>query len=320
MGCFDITCAVSGIGIGGGDPIRFLLLTENPHYDGRYVCQTDGRWMPRTIPIKGHYDEYGRIENWEESPVQASIMKGFQTDLVEMDEVRRSMDFSSMLEGLWEGRIRVRSPYKGDGSKRDLLVKYAMIREDVWQAMIGMKLHDQYGDDVLTIEDYYKGVAAYVTETDPVRARLKAAAEAAEPGLLKALAESQLYRFEYDPDFYIGIEAAIHKGEEPTHTRRLMNLPGARFLISSFEMTRSGWSKHVSLIRNENNNDDAAFYKTIAEFAFISDILDTVRYTWRPSDTSGPQNSHYKMHLEYLEAMTKVAKKIKKEKVRRRKL
>lgn len=83
MGSFSSTCCISGLPITYGTPVRWLLLTQNPYWDGGFVCYSNGRWVPRTWPIRV-YNDYGSIENWEEGPLLDSIMKGFELDLVEV--------------------------------------------------------------------------------------------------------------------------------------------------------------------------------------------------------------------------------------------
>lgn len=115
MGSFLMTCCVSGLPIEAGEPVRWFLLVQNPHFD-HLAVYPDSRWVPRTWPIKAVYNDYGSIGSWEEGPLLDSILEGFKTDLVELGvgdnqihdvAVFKGMSFKELLEALWEGRVRV---------------------------------------------------------------------------------------------------------------------------------------------------------------------------------------------------------------------
>ena len=118
MGSFDFTCSVSGLPIGAGDPVRFLLLTENPyHSPAEHTCYIDGHWIPRAYPIKAKYNDYGSIEDVQGGPLQETILEGFKRDLIERGTggnqchdvpVRADMGLEGFLEALWEGRVLVK--------------------------------------------------------------------------------------------------------------------------------------------------------------------------------------------------------------------
>jgi len=117
MGSFDFTCCVSGLSIGAGDDVRYLLLTEHPfHKPAEHTCYIHDRWIPRTFPLKAEYNDYGSVENVQEGLAQDIWFDGFKLDLVERGPgdntchdvpVRKDMGLGQMLEALWEGRVLV---------------------------------------------------------------------------------------------------------------------------------------------------------------------------------------------------------------------
>lgn len=113
MGSFAMTCAVSGLPIEYGNPIRFSLLTENP-YNSSLKCSMHDSWFPRTWPIKATYNDYGSVENYT---MGESWLEGLKVDLkpvgVGENQIHdvatsKNMTFDEMLTALWEGRIRVK--------------------------------------------------------------------------------------------------------------------------------------------------------------------------------------------------------------------
>jgi hypothetical protein len=50
----------------------YLLLTQNPYHRGKTAgastCYQHDLWFPRTYPLRGTYDDYGRAENLQTGP------------------------------------------------------------------------------------------------------------------------------------------------------------------------------------------------------------------------------------------------------------
>lgn len=70
MGCFNATCMVSNLPIACGDPIVMLVLCRNkwagePKLDLLHVTE---EWAIVGYPFFGNYDDYGAIEEVEETP------------------------------------------------------------------------------------------------------------------------------------------------------------------------------------------------------------------------------------------------------------
>lgn len=117
MGCFNATCIVSGLAIEAGDPVRFLALTESGYYNGNdHICYVTGRWQPRTAPLRAEYNDYGSIENVQESLSERVFFKLFDLDVIEKGvgdnqchdvHVRKGMSQDEWLTALWEGRVFV---------------------------------------------------------------------------------------------------------------------------------------------------------------------------------------------------------------------
>ena len=61
MGCFDYRCCVTGLPIRAGDPIKFILLAENP-YERDTIIGMGDYWFLRSWPLRGEYNDYGSID------------------------------------------------------------------------------------------------------------------------------------------------------------------------------------------------------------------------------------------------------------------
>lgn len=119
MGSFNATCIVSHLPIEAGDPVRYLALTGNKYDDEAegHVCYVNGRWGIRTPPLRGNYNDYGSVENFDEkSLVTRVFFEAFNRDTIECGigdnschdvAVRHGMSNDEWLEALWEGRVKI---------------------------------------------------------------------------------------------------------------------------------------------------------------------------------------------------------------------
>lgn len=146
MGMFDYTCSVSGLPIGEGTPVRFIALVRSPYYEeGKSVDELKGMWTPLAGPLQAVYDCYGSVKGWQPGPEADEFFHQLQFSVVERDvgensvhdvAVRKDMSHEEYLMALWEGRILVRH----HGAQRPVV--QTMIREDVWQLLVGMEFID----------------------------------------------------------------------------------------------------------------------------------------------------------------------------------
>ena len=120
MGCFHFTCALSGLPIGPGDKVRFLLLQQSPYGEG---------WYLRAPPIRAEYNDYGSVEHMDpvDDPIAKLWLSGLDVDLIEKGwgenqchdvPTRKGMTFDAMLEALGEERLRVRATLETTEQRR----------------------------------------------------------------------------------------------------------------------------------------------------------------------------------------------------------
>lgn len=116
MGSFSFTCCVSGLPIEAGDPVRYFLLSENP-YEDSHKCYIHDLWHPRTFPLRAKYNEYGSVEEVEDSAHKQSWLDSLKFDLAPVGwgenschdtATSKDMSFERLLEAVWEGRVKVR--------------------------------------------------------------------------------------------------------------------------------------------------------------------------------------------------------------------
>lgn len=120
MGCWNETCGITQMPIEGGDPVRLFLLVQESYQRSKEDCamhySTD-LWKPFGLPLKGIYDEYGRIEDIEEDVMSDFLLESLREMVIEvpnrMGEVfkREELDWATAIDFLTDEGLRVTDPF-----------------------------------------------------------------------------------------------------------------------------------------------------------------------------------------------------------------
>src|SRR5271170_5879286 len=117
MGCWNETCGISQMPIEGGDKVRMFLIVEN-EWAGEAVAHSYSTdlWKTLGLPLRGTYDEYGRIENIEEDDLSDLLLSSLKDIVVEvpnrMGEVfkHEKLDWTIAIDFLTDEGLRVTNP------------------------------------------------------------------------------------------------------------------------------------------------------------------------------------------------------------------
>ena len=118
MGSFNAICALSGLPILPGDPVKLLFLTSSP-YRNNNCCYNNDKMFVRTIPISGFYDDYGRIE-YEKNHLTQLICDVFKQDIIYQPMGKNqyhehaldsSFVFADLLNSALQGKLFVKDGY-----------------------------------------------------------------------------------------------------------------------------------------------------------------------------------------------------------------
>lgn len=141
MGCWNGTCGLTHLPILAGDPIRVVLITgqmyrrprendEFPAVDQSGFCYANDCWTPRTITIKGRYNDYGGIEDVEIDPLHEQIIRqGLMEDLVEVSGDRMDKIGDGPVTVEWLKKINIET-LLNDGIERDRIWVYGTRRDE----------------------------------------------------------------------------------------------------------------------------------------------------------------------------------------------
>jgi len=279
MGTFDYTCSISDLPIHARDPVRFLLLVESPYCKGAVNADYLGdRWAPLSFPLQAKYDAYSSIEDILPSPIKGLWVETLREDLVEKDlgenpyhdpAVKKGMTVEEMLWPLCEGRLGIKPCMGGWG---ELAVAQAMIREDVWQAILGLRgpyAGTQYGTPK-NLDGWKDAALAYWNK------------------LRDAIENHPWKVYSVTQDMFAENSVAGSLLTERPHGG----------LRRSFEiMCRKGLE----------GDDLKGFLDTVGEFTCIQHLLGQLRFQWRPGASCGPQFGEWKLHRDFHKALGKLA-------------
>jgi hypothetical protein len=273
MGSFATTCTVSGLPIEAGDAVRYLLLTENP-YKNEGNCLPYSLWVPRVLPIKARYNDYGSIERYETGEAQRAWADLFRIDLCPVGQgdnpfhdlpTSKDMPFEAMLNAVWENRVRV---FKNT-STNTLSVQQAMIREDVWQALLERTIPDWNRPKRITAKSYRK-IARQVWGKLTSREEARDVSES----------DFAVEGFTRNP-----VPAVLGTG---THFLAV----ASRYRLGQMP-----------------ENEVQPFLDTAGEFHFINRVLGAIRYQWKPTYPNGPQFGEWRLHQKVLTSFAEIARK-----------
>lgn len=129
MGCWNETCGITQMPICAGDKVRMFLIVRDRYADDSYdVCHsyTTDLWKPFGIPLKGTYDEYGRIENIEEDVMSDFLLESIKEMIIEvpnrMGEVfkREELNWETVIDFLTDEGLKVANPFDVNNITRKL--------------------------------------------------------------------------------------------------------------------------------------------------------------------------------------------------------
>lgn len=144
MGRFSTSCMVSGLPIGYGTKVRLIALMGVP-YESHVACDPQCWWSPTHPGIKARYNDYGSVEDVEEvflansffEDLSRRALKHEKEKIVHDVDVYPGMPADQWLEALYLHKVFFTFD-DIDQEPQVVPVRQAMIREDVWQILLGM--------------------------------------------------------------------------------------------------------------------------------------------------------------------------------------
>lgn len=149
MGCWNKTCALTGLHIRHGEKVLVFVLEKNTDVTDR--CYTTSFWHPLIVPFYSEYNDYGGGENSSGVGLPL-ILDNIKKQMVEREQGDNSchdipvtaadFDEDMFFESVHESRLAIKARY---GIGRDPVdIDFAMIRKDAVDLLLKGWRQEQY--------------------------------------------------------------------------------------------------------------------------------------------------------------------------------
>ena len=330
MGCWNETCGITQMPICAGDKVRMFFIVKNNYSDDSYDVAhsyTTDLWKPFGLPIKGTYDEYGRIENIEEDAMSDLLLESIREMIIEvpnrMGKVfkREKLDWETVIDFLTDEGFKVVDPFSVKSITKRLDAIFAKTKEeypdlaDNGYSSERSKMADEQKEmvaasDATTMyhmmvhEDIYQALAR----------KYKAPAERfsswTDGNLRKVLElDAQTYLAKVREDLALEAKFSIEKLIEfKIHSAFARDNSNNRFVRITNHLTGDYASgsylrKYLDFIENRIkegavNNDPLIQSLTdqFIDFACFNQCMCLLRKMWAPQCGKGGQDREYVLH------------------------
>ena len=127
MGCWNATCALTGLPITYETKVKLIFIEiplENDPKEGDGHCYNSAFGKPVSHPITAIYNDYGYVENIEESPLNSEFEKYLQKKLLNPD-----INLSNIQKYIRDGE----TVFKGIHGKAS--IGYTMVIDEIYQEL-----------------------------------------------------------------------------------------------------------------------------------------------------------------------------------------
>lgn len=321
MGSWNATCQISQLPILSGEPVRVLFLQRNPwsmdppgdlclggmNYHSKERCYSTDYWVPRNIPLRAVYDDYGGVEDVEPGVSLDTLWEQFQHDLIPIpegeNEYHQPSSFVGMdWEHMWwvaiEGRLRVNARVgsisidsidvetgkivTSHESPRAVPVCAVLVREDVWKMVTGIVLTDWNTSSVDTVLQEILEKARSIRET-----------------LEKTLSAPKYEPGDYRNSFEFLNDILFH-----SMTEELFQMGSFRNRGLSFAFKR--------LVQKEVPESDPA-WRALAEIIHVNEVMGRpLRKTWGPQSGAGSQSQDFDVAGNFYRGLVRICETLDK--------
>lgn len=161
MGCWNGSCALTGLPIFDGDEVVVLFLSQQPLSMQDNNCDATTYWSPLSYHFTGKYNDYGAVESCE-GPLLNHIIDTIKENLAESEDVQKAtFDIDQLFKAEHNNGLALVSKWKhtiGDVTQNFTAqrLQHIIIRKSVFDAVIS-----QYGSERFSGERYtYENILA----------------------------------------------------------------------------------------------------------------------------------------------------------------
>lgn len=333
MGVWNETCGLTQMPIEGGDPVRLFLLVENAyprHLGSRDVCMSysSDLWRPFGLPLKGTYDEYGRIENIEEDCMSDFLLESLREMVVEvpnrMGDVfkREELTWETAIDFLTGEGLRVTDPFdishinkKLDKILAEIKAKVPNLPDNGWSVERSDMAREQkkaLDDDsrVVTIyhmmvhEDVYQAILNYKVPAERfsswTNGDIKEVMRQGAKDYVAQVRQDLADRVQMSDKERGAMERMMRRFRSVNDSNRFVSI--TNHLDGSYG-SGSYLRKYLDFVEKriaEGASDDDPQIQALTDqfvgFAAFSQTMTLMRKLWQPQTGKGGQDREYVLH------------------------
>lgn len=272
MGSFNGTCGVSGLPIVWRDPVRWFFIYRMPERYQSSLIDRQSRWKALTLPFKGTYDDYGRIEDVEEdalTPLQVAWLSNKARAPEKDADWLKNEGYPNTLPGLLLATER--DEFVLEHVYGDVRTAPFLVHEDVYQEVlrIGLKHGPPTMFDAPDETELRRRMDLLVSFHREHAQRMKAAGSL-EAGLLADWQrKDEIDRFFFDVENSLAVSLKLTYTEFPADTwsaleEAFVNLRG---FIWGMQRLRCDWRPSLWTDQNDEYEIHEQFHLKVAEIS-----------------------------------------------------
>jgi len=332
MGCWNETCGLTQMPICAGDPVRMFLIVEHSyprHLGARDVCisYSTELWKPFGLPLKGTYDEYGRIENIEEDCMSDFLLESIKEMVVELPNrmgetfKREELDWPTVIDFLTDEGLRVTDPFdvkniskKLDAILAEVKAKFPDLPDNGWSSERSDMAKEQKkiveeDSRVVTMyhmmvhEDVYQAILKYKVPAErfsswtggDIKEAMRQGAKAYIAKVRKELAE-QADMSEEEKSRFI-FRSRLDRFDFDNRFVSITNhLDGSYGSGSYLRKYLDFVEKKITEGAADNDPQIEALTEQFVGFAAFQQTMNLMRKMWQPQSGKGGQDREFVLH------------------------
>ena len=288
MGCWNGTCGVTQLAIHAGDPVVGFILAKS--YDNKWAqnghCYSTDYWSPFSLHIEGTYNDYGSMENVDETNWNFQFtVERIRENMIENEEYnwfinKETLDWETISEAIHNDELALGVSKSYIAIYPDLKSQplgFMMVHKSVFDAIVNNGFETWRGKVTLDIlMEEGRNIVSHLRKKVHDINNLK---DTKERRAAEFIFDLELENFNY--------------GDKRTH-------------LSSFVISNEGSNYNIGrtyvsflgkkIIEGCSSNELDIYIKKLSEFYIFFYAMSLMRKTWMPQAGSGSQNAEEKLY------------------------
>lgn len=160
MGCWNHTCAVTGLPIYEGEDVEVIMLMNSAHPEKSSHCYPTSYHIPIPLTFQGQYNDYGAVENCKGIALPV-LINAIRDNMVELEEgeneyhdipaKKEEFDVNKMFDLDHENRLFMAQHPMQHDMRNCIPLKHIVVRKTVYDTIVENFKIEQWNEKTNTI-------------------------------------------------------------------------------------------------------------------------------------------------------------------------